>query len=68
MILDNAFQHIVNSAKVSKSHGFSALELSNMTLVFLPPIVTNVVQPFYQGTITFPKIRYKEKFLQWVLL
>jgi hypothetical protein len=45
MISDNASSHVVSSAKVGKSHGFSTLELSNMTLVFLPPNVTSVVRP-----------------------
>jgi hypothetical protein len=44
MISDNASSHVGSSAKVGKCHGFSTLELSNMTLVFLPPNVTSVVQ------------------------
>ena len=36
MILDDASSHVVSSAKVGKSRGFSTLELSNMTLVVLP--------------------------------
>jgi putative effector of murein hydrolase LrgA (UPF0299 family) len=43
MILDNASSHIVSLAKVGKSCGFLTLELSNMTLIFLPPNVTSVV-------------------------
>ena len=49
MILDNASSHVVSSAKVGKSHGVSTLELSNMTLVFLPPNVNSVFQPLDQG-------------------
>ena len=45
MLLDNASSHVVSSAKVGRSHGFSNLELSNMTLLFLLPNVTSVVQP-----------------------
>ena len=67
MILDNASSHIVSSAKVGKSRGFSTLELSNMTLVFLPPNVTSVVQPLDQGIIASFKIQYKKKLLRWVL-
>jgi hypothetical protein len=43
MILDIASSHVVSFAKFSKFHGFSTLELSNMTLVFLPPNATTVV-------------------------
>ena len=43
MILDIASSHVVNVAKVGKFRGFSTLELSNMTLVFLPPNVIIVV-------------------------
>jgi hypothetical protein len=46
MILDIASSHVVSCAKVGKSRGFSTLELSNMSLVFLPPNVTSVVQTF----------------------
>ena len=45
MILDNVSSHVVSSARVGKSRGFLTLELSNMTLVFLPSNVTSVVQP-----------------------
>jgi hypothetical protein len=49
MILDNASSHVVSFAKVGKSCGFSALQLSNMNLVFLPSNVTSVVQPLDPG-------------------
>ena len=52
MILDNASSHVVCFAKVSKSCGFSTLELSNMTLIFLPPNVASVVQPLDQGVVS----------------
>ena len=67
MILDNASSHVVSSAKVSKSRGFSTLELSNMNLVFLPPNVTSVVQPLDQGIIASFKIQYKRELLWWDL-
>ena len=62
MILDIASSHVVSSIKVGKFCGFSTLELSNMTLVFLPPNVTIVVQPLDQGIITSLKIQYKINF------
>ena len=67
MILDIASSHIVNYAKACRFCGFSTLELSNMTLVFLPPNVTIVVQPLDQGIIASFKIQYKKKLLRWVL-
>ena len=39
-----------------------------MTLAFLPPNVTIVVQPLDQGIIASSKIQYKKKILQWILL
>jgi hypothetical protein len=45
MILDNASSHVVSYTKVGKSYGFSTLELSNMTLVFLLPNAISIVQP-----------------------
>ena len=67
MILDNASSHVVSFAKVGKSCGFSTLELNNMTLVFLPPNITSVVQPLDQGIIASFKIQHKKKLLWWVL-
>ena len=52
--------------KLVRSHVFSTLELSNMTLVFPPPIVTSVFQPLDQGIITSFKTLQK-KFLLWIL-
>ena len=62
MILDIASSHVVSFAKVGKFCGFSTLKLSNMTLVFLPPNVTIVVQPMDQGIIKSFKIQYKKNF------
>jgi hypothetical protein len=67
VILDNASSHVVSSTKVGTSRGFLALQLSNVTLVFLPPNATIVVQPLDQGVIASFKIQYKKKLLRWVL-
>jgi hypothetical protein len=67
MILDNAPSHVVSSATVGKSRGFSTLKLSNVTLVFLPPNATSVLQPLDQGIIASFKIQYKKKLLWWLL-
>ena len=61
MILDNASSHVVSFAKVGESRGYSTLELSNMTLVFLPPNVTSIVKPLDQGIIASFKIQYMKK-------
>ena len=62
MILDNAPSHVVSCAKVGKSRGFSTLELSNMTLVFTPPNVTNAVQSLDQGIIASSKFNTRRNF------
>jgi hypothetical protein len=67
IILDDASSHIVISTKVGKSRGFSTLELSSMTLVFLPPNVISVVQPLDQGIIESFKFNPRRNFCGWVL-
>jgi hypothetical protein len=46
-------------------HGLKAFVLNNFTIVFLPPNVTNVVQPMDEGIIASFKMWYKEKMLEW---
>jgi hypothetical protein len=43
--------------------GLTTLDLNNMTLVFILPNVTMVVQHLNQGTIASLKIMYKNKLL-----
>ena len=63
MILGNASSNVINSAKVGKSRAFSTFELSNMTLVFLPPNVTSIVQTLDQSTIaSFKNLVQEETF------
>ena len=48
MILDNASSQSVSFAKNGKSRGLSTLELSNMTLVFLPLNATNISNVYFE--------------------
>ena len=75
MILVDASSQIVSSAKVGKSCGFSTLELSNMTLVFLPPNATSVVQLLDQllnfaiiAFITFERCYFTSKSCYYSIL
>ena len=63
MILDNESSLVVSSTKHGESRGFSTLELSNMTLVSLPPNVTSILRSLDQGIIASFKIQYKKKLL-----
>jgi hypothetical protein len=42
--LDNMVSHGVSCGQFKHFHGFSTLTLNNLTLFFLPPNVTSVVQ------------------------
>ena len=45
LIMDNLATHSFKHVDRGESFGFSTLQLSNITIVFLPPNVTRVVQP-----------------------
>ena len=50
------------SMLVGMNHfGFSTLQLSNLSIVFLPPDVTSVVQPLDHGIIASFKVQYQKK-------
>ena len=59
MILDNVSLYNILGRQIGEFHGFSTLILSNITLFFLPPNVTSVVQPLDQGIIASYKIWYR---------
>jgi hypothetical protein len=61
-ILDIVASHVVSFAKVGKSCGISTLELSNMTLVFLPPNVISVVQPLDHGIMASSNFNTRRNF------
>jgi hypothetical protein len=50
-----------------EEEGFKQLKLSHVTMLFLPPNVTSVVQPLDQGIIAAFKKRYKTMLLRWQL-
>ena len=48
-------------------HGFNSLALNYMSIVFLLPNMTSVVQPIDQGIIASFKVRHRSKLVEWVL-
>ena len=52
---------------VGMNHFFVTLQLRNITITFLPPDVTCVVQPLDRGSIASFKICCKKKLVEWIL-
>jgi hypothetical protein len=70
IIMDNASSHAVDNGQgvvTDEEEGFKQLKLSHVTMLFLPPNVTSVVQPLDQGVIAALKKRYKTMLLRWQL-
>jgi hypothetical protein len=67
LIMDNASCHSLSGVQHKQLSGFTALPMTNVTIFFLPPNCTSVVQPLDQGIIVPFKLRYKSKLLEWVL-
>ena len=48
---------------ITKVHGYNFLALSNMSIVFLPPNVTSVVQSLNQGIIASFKVQKVDRMM-----
>ena len=64
--MDKASCHSLFGVQQKQLSSFSALPMTNVTIVFLPHNCTSVVQPMDQGIIVAFKLRYKSKLLEWV--
>lgn len=69
LIMDNATSHKVSAkaGNVGESFGFDTIELSNVTVIFIPSRVTSVVQPLDAGIIASFKVCYRGLLLDWLL-
>ena len=65
--MDNASCHSLYGVQHKQLSGFMTLPITNMSVVFLPPNCTSVVQLLDQGIIVAFKLQYKSKLLEWVL-
>jgi hypothetical protein len=59
--------HMLADTEIDEEHGFKAVNLSNLKLVFLPANTTNVAQPLDQGVIPCTKAHYRRQLVQWVI-
>lgn len=57
LLVDNAASHAVEGAEETTMEGLKALELPNLTVLFLPANTTAIIQPLDQGIIAAFKVR-----------
>ena len=67
IIMDNAGRHDFHGEVKKVIDGFNAFVFSHVTILFLPPNVTSVVQPLDQEVIATFKMCYKRKLVAWTL-
>ena len=67
LIKDKYVTHSLEHVGGGEIIWFSTLQVSNMTIAFVAPNVTSVVQPLNQGIIASFKVRFKRKLLEGVL-
>ena len=67
LLCDNAASHNLNGYERETMHGLELVKLGNLTVVYLPPNTTSIVQPLDQGIIAAWKVAYKRKLLQWTV-
>ena len=67
LIKDKYVTHSLEHVGGGEIIWFSTLQVSNMSIAFVAPNVTSVVQPLNQGIIASFKVRFKRKLLEGVL-
>jgi hypothetical protein len=58
--------HSLKHVGRGESFGFSASQLNNIFIAFLPPNVTSVMQHLGQGMVVSFKVGYKNKLLKCI--
>ena len=65
LVMDNASAHMVTCAIAGEMHGLKVRQLSHITVLYLPPNTTSVVQPCDQGVIRSLKAAYRHSLVKW---